>query len=78
MMRECSAVRSVAGSAHAKHLNTTMQLLHCMAAIGNLELRINENVLYASTKYDGFKVYVAIPRLVRFLVPLPSLETYLL
>lgn len=34
---------------------------------GNLELRLHEKTLYASTNHDGYAVYKAIPRLVEFL-----------
>ena len=38
-----------------------------MATIGNLELRLGEKTLYASTTHDGHRVYEMIPKLVKFL-----------
>ncbi|MDO8656203.1 MAG: hypothetical protein Q7K45_03115 [Nanoarchaeota archaeon] len=38
-----------------------------MATHGNLELRLNESSWYASTTHDGYRVYEAVPQLVKFL-----------
>jgi|GEM_PF-3670885 len=49
-----------------------------MGTVGNLELRLHEKTLYASTTHDGYAVYSLAPKLVEFLdsVRNPSREQF--